>query len=77
MAIGRKGKRADKLQAVFNNQDKKIKFRTENRRSEIIEETHYVVKMYVGDELAEERPMYGKSKRYAEDCAENWNNGII
>tara|TARA_B110000037_G_scaffold209936_1_gene259638 strand:- start:802 stop:1035 length:234 start_codon:yes stop_codon:yes gene_type:complete len=77
MAIGRKGKRADKLQAVFNNQDKKIKFRTENRRSEIIEETHYVVKMYVGDELAEERPMYGKSKRYAEDCAENWDNGII
>tara|TARA_R110002074_G_scaffold65909_1_gene156261 strand:+ start:650 stop:883 length:234 start_codon:yes stop_codon:yes gene_type:complete len=77
MAIGRKGKRADKLQAVFNNQDKKIKFRTENRRSEIIEETHYVVKMYVGNELAEERPMYGKSKRYAEDCAENWDNGII
>jgi len=33
--------------------------------------------MYVGDELAEERPMYGKSKRYAEDCAENWENGII
>ena len=77
MATGRKGKRADKLQAVFNKQEEKIKFRKEHRRSEIIEETHYVVKMYVGDELAEERPMYGKSKRYAEDCAENWENGVI
>jgi hypothetical protein len=54
-----------------------IEFKKENRRAVIIEETHYVVKMYVGDELAEERPMYGKSKRYAEDCAENWENGVI
>ena len=54
-----------------------VEFKKENRRAVIIEETHYVVKMYVGDELAEERPMYGKSKRYAEDCAENWENGII
>ena len=54
-----------------------VEFKKENRRAVIVEETHYVVKMYVGDELAEERPMYGKSKRYAEDCAENWDNGII
>ena len=54
-----------------------VEFKKENRRAVIIEETHYVVKLYVGDELAEERPMYGKSKRYAEDCAENWDNGII
>ena len=54
-----------------------VEFKKENRRAVIIEETHYVVKMYVGDELAEERPMYGKSKRYAEDCAENWENGVI
>ena len=54
-----------------------VEFKKENRRAVIIEETHYVVKLYVGDELAEERPMYGKSKRYAEDCAENWENGII
>lgn len=33
--------------------------------------------MYVGGELAEERPLYGHSKRYAEDCAENWENGVI
>ena len=54
-----------------------VEFKKENRRAVIVEETHYVVKMYVGDELAEERPMYGKIKRYAEDCAENWENGII
>ena len=54
-----------------------VEFKKENRRAVIIEETHYVVKLYVGDELAEERPLYGKSKRYAEDCAENWENGII
>ncbi|SVE36970.1 uncharacterized protein METZ01_LOCUS489824 [marine metagenome] len=33
--------------------------------------------MYVGDELVEERSMGDHSKRYAEDCAENWENGII
>ena len=54
-----------------------VEFKKENRRAVNIEETHYVVKLYVGDELAEERPMYGKSKRYAEDCAENWENGVI
>jgi hypothetical protein len=54
-----------------------VEFKKENRRAVIIEETHYVVKLYVGDELAEERPMYGKSRRYAEDCAENWENGVI
>jgi len=54
-----------------------VEFLKENRKAVIVEETHYVVKMYVGDELAEERHMYGKSKRYAEDCAENWENGVI
>lgn len=54
-----------------------VEFKKENRRAVIVEETHYVVKLYVGDELAEERPMYGKSRRYAEDCAENWENGVI
>jgi|TARA_B100001105_G_C22322840_1_gene413332 hypothetical protein len=49
----------------------------ENRKAVIEKQTHYVVKMYVGDKLAEERPLYGHSKRYAEDCAENWENGII
>jgi hypothetical protein len=55
----------------------KVKFKKEDRKAEIVEETHYIVKMYVGDELVEERPIVGHSKRYAEDCAENWINGII
>jgi hypothetical protein len=76
MATGRKGKRSSKLQAVFNEQSK-TQFKKENRRAEIVEETHYVVKMYVGEELAEERPVYGHSRRYAEDLQENWENGVI
>ena len=76
MATGRKGKKSSKLQAVFNEQQK-TQFKKENRRAEIVEETHYVVKMYVGNELAEERPVYGHSKRYAEDLQENWENGVI
>ena len=76
MATGRKGKRSSKLQAVFNEQGK-TQFKKENRRAEIVEETHYVVKMYVGEELAEERPVYGHSRRYAEDLQENWENGVI
>ena len=76
MATGRKGKRASKLQAVFNEQNK-TQFKKENRKAEIVEETHYVVKMYVGDELAEERPVYGHSRRYAEDLQDNWENGVI
>ena len=76
MATGRKGKRSSKLQAVFNEQSK-TQFKKENRRAEIVEETHYVVKMYVGNELAEERPVYGHSRRYAEDLQENWENGVI
>jgi len=76
MATGRKGKKASKLQAVFNAQQD-TQFKKENRHSEIVEETHYVVKMYVGNDLAEERPLYGHSRRYAEDCAENWDNGLI
>ena len=47
------------------------------RTAVIVEETHYVVKMYEGDTLIEERPIVGHSKRYAEDCAENWENGVI
>ena len=54
-----------------------VDFKKEKRTAVIEEVTSYIVKMYVGDELAEERPLYGHSKRYAEDCAENWENGII
>jgi hypothetical protein len=56
---------------------KKIEFKKEKRTAVIEEVTSYIVKMYVGGELAEERPLYGHSKHYAEDCAENWENGVI
>ena len=56
---------------------KKFREQQTGRKAVIVEETHYVVRMYEGDTLAEERPLYGHSKRYAEDCAENWENGII
>ena len=72
MATGRKGKRASKLMALHKHTTQEV-----NRRAEIVEETHYVVKMYKGNELVEERPIVGHSRRYAEDCAENWENGII
>jgi len=47
------------------------------RKAEIKEETHYVVEMYEDGKLLERRPIVGHSKRYAEDCAENWENGLI
>ena len=48
------------------------------RRAEIREETHYVVDMYdENNTLVESRPIVGHSKRYAEDCAENWETGVI
>ena len=54
-----------------------LDLKSTGRKAVIVEETHYVVKMYEGNTLTEERPLYGHSKRYAEDCAENWENGII
>ena len=49
----------------------------ENRKAKVKASTVYVVEMYEDCKLVETRPMYGKSIRYAEDCAENWENGII
>jgi hypothetical protein len=77
MATGKKGKRANKLMSVYNKQTTPVAYSQDNRRAEIVEESHYVVKMYVGDTLVEERNIVGHSLRYAEDCAENWENGII
>jgi hypothetical protein len=39
--------------------------------------TVYVVDMFEDGKLVESRELEGKSIRYAEDCAENWKNGII
>ena len=48
------------------------------RKAEIREETHYVVDMYDENNiLVESRPSVGHSRRYVEDCAENWEIGVI
>ena len=37
----------------------------------------YVVDLYENDKLVQVRNLPGKSRRYAEDVAENWDSGII
>lgn len=37
----------------------------------------YVVDLYENDQLLESRELPGKSKYYADDVSENWENGII
>jgi hypothetical protein len=51
--------------------------KNKNRKSVIRTETIYVVDMYEDDVILESRPIIGHSLRYAEDCAENWETGII
>ena len=56
----------------------KTEWRKNMRKAEIREETHYVVDMYDENNiLVESRPIVGHSRRYAEDCAENWEIGVI
>jgi hypothetical protein len=40
-------------------------------------DTCYVVEMYENEKLIETRELVGKSLYYAEDCARNWDQGII
>lgn len=40
-------------------------------------DTTYVVDMFEDTNLVETRTLLHKSKHYAEDVAENWENGII
>lgn len=40
-------------------------------------DTYYVVEMYENEKLMEVRELPGKSFYYAEDCARNWDKGII
>lgn len=40
-------------------------------------EDMYCVYLYENDELKEVRPLEGKSIYYAQDVAENWENGLI
>tara|TARA_B110000908_G_scaffold82623_1_gene98939 strand:+ start:774 stop:929 length:156 start_codon:yes stop_codon:yes gene_type:complete len=48
------------------------------RKAIIKETTVYIVEMYDEDgNLVEEREIHGHSKSYAEDCASNWETGVI
>ena len=40
-------------------------------------DTALVVDLFEGNKLMESRTLLGKSIHYAEDVAENWENGII
>lgn len=53
--------------------------RDQRRRAEVIfRPVHgYEVALYEDDKLIESRALYEHSKQYAEDCAENWAEGII
>ena len=48
-----------------------------NRESKVKIANVYLVEMWEDGVLKEERYLPGKSKHYAEDCAENWTNGVI
>ena len=49
-----------------------------NRRAEIIKcDNGYHVRLYVNDLLEDVRDLSDHSIRYAEDCAENFVNGIF
>ena len=48
-----------------------------NRESKVKLANVYLVEMWEDGVLKEERYLPGKSIHYAEDCAENWTNGVI
>ena len=48
-----------------------------NRESKVKIANVCLVEMWEDGVLKEERYLPGKSKHYAEDCAENWTNGVI
>ncbi len=47
------------------------------RESKVVTEEVYVVELIEDGEVKERRYLPGKSIHYAEDCAENWTNGVI
>lgn len=55
------------------NVDKKIYYNDETQEYE----SFYEVNMYEKNQLIESRPIVGHSLIYAEDCADNWINGVI
>ena len=64
------------IKSIYMSKDK-------TRRAEVYEKSGvWYVNLLVGDQLIEARPMVSDngtvhSKRYAEDCAENWTLGVF
>jgi hypothetical protein len=54
-------------------------FENETRSAIVIfkDETVFTVEMYEGDKLVGSREIVDHTLQYAEDCAENWVEGII
>ena len=53
-------------------------FRGRNRVAKVYNtESGFEVELYENDKLIETRELYKHSEGYAEDCAENWVNGLI
>lgn len=47
------------------------------RKAVVKDDDGYVVELWEHDRLVEIRDLRDKSLRYAEDCAENWVEGLI
>ena len=54
-------------------------FENETRSAIVIfnDETAFTVEMYEDNKLVESRKIVNHTLQYAEDCAENWVEGII
>jgi len=60
----------------FRTMKQKIKG-DDTRYSRVIQAECWVVEMYENNVLVETRELPGKSVHYANDCAENWDSGLI
>ena len=53
-------------------------FIRDNRQAIVLKNANgFYVELYDTDELIETRELYNHSELYAENCAENWVDGII
>jgi len=64
------------IEKDFRTMKNKIKG-TSRRGSRVTQTTCWQVEMYEDGVLVETRDLPGKSIHYANDTAENWDNGII
>ena len=53
-------------------------FQRDNRKALVLKNANgFYVELYDTDELIETRELYNHAEIYAENCAENWVDGII